>query len=181
MLDLNTILTKTRTKRSLYSSNRRLKYSQRREFFSTPTNTSPLQQKIPSQERTVQILNNPHSRNPNFRTRENFAPPPTRNFPYAPPHNAPKPSVKCFVFSEEVHSTGRCHDIIDNQNKKWVIRKGFNYLYPNCERVPIDGKFSPKYPVREVQKEQEIGRKLEENNKEEQKKKDRATEFISMD
>ncbi|MBW0553817.1 hypothetical protein O181_093532 [Austropuccinia psidii MF-1] len=84
---------------------------------------------------------------------------------------------------EEGHSIGRCSELVEDQNQKWVIRQGFNYLYPKWERVPNDGKFPPKYLVREFQKEQEeLKRELEENAKEEeQMKKKKLTAFISMD
>ncbi|MBW0546816.1 hypothetical protein O181_086531 [Austropuccinia psidii MF-1] len=84
---------------------------------------------------------------------------------------------------EEGHSVGRCSELVEDQNKKWVVRQGFNYLCPNWQRVPNDGKFPPKYLVREFQKEQEeVKRNLEEKTKEEeQKKKEKSTAFISMD
>ncbi|MBW0555715.1 hypothetical protein O181_095430 [Austropuccinia psidii MF-1] len=84
---------------------------------------------------------------------------------------------------EEGHSVGRCSELVEDQNKKWVIRQGFNYLYPNWERVPNDRKFPRKYLVREFQREQEeLKRKLEKKTKEEeQKKKEKSTGFISMD
>ncbi|MBW0569804.1 hypothetical protein O181_109519 [Austropuccinia psidii MF-1] len=73
---------------------------------------------------------------------------------------------------EEGHSVGRCTELVDNRNKKWVIRQAFNYLFLNWERVPNDGRFPPKYLVREFQREQEeLKRKLAEKNKEEEKKK----------
>ncbi|MBW0466602.1 hypothetical protein O181_006317 [Austropuccinia psidii MF-1] len=101
------------------------------------------------------IINNPHSKNKYFRPRENFAPPPKRIFTYAPAENAPKTFLKCYYCSEEGHSTRGCTELIEDQNKKWVIRKGFNNLYPNCKRVLNDEEFSPKYLVREFQKGQE--------------------------
>ncbi|MBW0566059.1 hypothetical protein O181_105774 [Austropuccinia psidii MF-1] len=84
---------------------------------------------------------------------------------------------------KEIHSVGRCTELVDNQNSKWAIRQGFNHLYPNCERVPNHGKFPPKYLVREFQKEQEELKKMleEEKKEEEQNKKEKANDFISMD
>ncbi|MBW0477089.1 hypothetical protein O181_016804 [Austropuccinia psidii MF-1] len=119
------------------------------------------------------IINNPQQNNQGFRPKDNFPPSPNRSVPYVPAQNVPKFTVKCYYFSKEGHSTGRCNGLIEDQNKKWVIRQGFNYLYPNWERVPNYGKFSPKYLVREFQKEQEeIERRLDEKTKaEEQKRK----------
>ncbi|MBW0548493.1 hypothetical protein O181_088208 [Austropuccinia psidii MF-1] len=102
-----------------------------------------------------EIINNPQSKNQGFRPRDNVSPPPNRSVPYVQAQNVPKFSVKCYYFMEEGHSVGRCSELVEDQNKKWAIRKGLNYLYPNWERVPNDGKFPPKYLVREFQKEQE--------------------------
>ncbi|MBW0525398.1 hypothetical protein O181_065113 [Austropuccinia psidii MF-1] len=129
------------------------------------------------------IINNLQSKNKGFRPKDNVSPLPNRIVPYVPAQNVPKFTVKCYYFSEEGHSTGILNELIEDKNKKWVIRKGFNYLYPNWERVPNDGKLPPKYLVRESQKEQEeIKRKLEEKTKEEeQRRKENLTAFISMD
>ncbi|MBW0576849.1 hypothetical protein O181_116564 [Austropuccinia psidii MF-1] len=101
------------------------------------------------------IVNNPQSNNQGFRPKDNVSPPPNRSVPFVPAHKLPKLTVKCYYCSEEGHSTGRCNELIEDQNTKWVIRQGFNYLYPNWERVPNDGEFSPKYLVREFQIEKE--------------------------
>ncbi|MBW0570624.1 hypothetical protein O181_110339 [Austropuccinia psidii MF-1] len=129
------------------------------------------------------MINSPQSNNQGFRPRDNVSPPPNRSVPYVPAQNVPKFTVKCYYCMEEGHSVGRCTELVDDQNKKWVIRQGFNYLYPNWERVPNDGKYPPKYLGREFQREQEeLKRNLEERNKEEeQKKKEKSTAFISMD
>ncbi|MBW0537999.1 hypothetical protein O181_077714 [Austropuccinia psidii MF-1] len=129
------------------------------------------------------IINNPQSNNQGFRPKDNVSSPPNRSVPYVPAQNVPKFTVKCYYFSEEGNSTVRSNELIEVKEQKWVIRQGFNYLYPNWERVPNDGKFSPKDLVREFQKEkEELKRKLEEKTKEEeQKKKDKSTAFISMD
>ncbi|MBW0521942.1 hypothetical protein O181_061657 [Austropuccinia psidii MF-1] len=129
------------------------------------------------------IINNPQSNNQGFIPQDNVSPPPKRSVPYVPAQNVPKFAVKCYYCMEEGHSVGRCTELVEDQNKKWFIRKVFNYLYPNWERVPNDGKFPPKYLVREFQKEkEELKRKLEELTKEEEKnKKEKSTSFISMD
>ncbi|MBW0526407.1 hypothetical protein O181_066122 [Austropuccinia psidii MF-1] len=129
------------------------------------------------------IINTPQSNNQGLRSRYNVSPPPNRIVPYVPAQNVPKFAVKCYYCMEEGHSVVRCTELVENKNKKWVITQDFNYLYPNWERVPNDGKFPPKYLVREFQKEhEELKRKLEEKNKEEeQKKKEKSTAFISMD
>ncbi|MBW0577413.1 hypothetical protein O181_117128 [Austropuccinia psidii MF-1] len=76
------------------------------------------------------IINNPQSNNQGFRPRDNVSPPPNRSVPYVPAQNLPKFTVKCYYCMEEGHSVGRCTELVDDQNKKWVIRQGFNYLYP---------------------------------------------------
>ncbi|MBW0500026.1 hypothetical protein O181_039741 [Austropuccinia psidii MF-1] len=94
------------------------------------------------------IINNPQSKNQGVRPKYNVSPPPNRSVTHVPAQNVPKFTIKCYHFSEEGHSTGRFNEHIEDQNKKWVIRQGFDYLYPNRERVPNDAKFSPKYLVR---------------------------------
>ncbi|MBW0513429.1 hypothetical protein O181_053144 [Austropuccinia psidii MF-1] len=101
------------------------------------------------------VTNNPQSSNQVLRPRDNVSPQPNRRVPYVPAQNVPKFTVKCYYFMEEGHSVGRCTELVDDKNKKWVIRKVFNYLYPNWERVPNDGKFPQKYLVRQFQREQE--------------------------
>ncbi|MBW0503502.1 hypothetical protein O181_043217 [Austropuccinia psidii MF-1] len=87
---------------------------------------------------------NPHSETLAFRPKENLPPASSRYVPYAPAQNAPKTFIRYYCCSQEGHSTGRCNELIEDQNKKWVIRQGLNYLYPNWEIVPTDGKLSPK-------------------------------------
>ncbi|MBW0570605.1 hypothetical protein O181_110320 [Austropuccinia psidii MF-1] len=114
---------------------------------------------------------NPQAENSGFRPKENLPPASSRYVPYAPAQNAPKQFVRCYYCSEEGHSTRRFNELIEDQNKKWVIRQGFNYLYPNWARISTDGELSPKQLVREFQKEQEeLKKKLEEKAKEEEKK-----------
>ncbi|MBW0575311.1 hypothetical protein O181_115026 [Austropuccinia psidii MF-1] len=111
---------------------------------------------------------NPQAENSGVAQKENLSPASSRYVPYAPAQNEPKLFVRCYYGSEEGHSTGGCNELIEDQNEKWVIRQGFNYLYLNWERVPTDGKLSPKKLVREFQKEQEeLKKKLEEKAKEE--------------
>ncbi|MBW0491879.1 hypothetical protein O181_031594, partial [Austropuccinia psidii MF-1] len=118
---------------------------------------------------------NPQAETSGFRPKENLPPASSRYVPYAPAQNAPKPSVRCYYCSEEGHSTGRCNELIEDQNKKWVIRQGFNYLYSNWAGIPTDGKLSPKQLVREFQKEQEeLKKKFEEKAKEEEQKKKKS-------
>ncbi|MBW0529162.1 hypothetical protein O181_068877 [Austropuccinia psidii MF-1] len=121
---------------------------------------------------------NPQAENSGFRQKENLPPASSRYVPYAP-----KTFVRGYQSSEEGHSTGRCNELIEDQNKKWVIRQGVNYLYPNWARVVTDGKLSPKQLGRKFQKEQEeLKKKLEEKSKRRgKKKKEKSTSFITMD
>ncbi|MBW0548799.1 hypothetical protein O181_088514 [Austropuccinia psidii MF-1] len=118
-----------------------------------------------------------------IQTKGNLPPASSRYVPYEPAQNAPKPFVRCYYCSEEGHSTGRCNELIEDQNNKLIIRQRFNYLYPNWERVPTDDKLSPKQLVREFHKEQEdLKKKLEGKAKEEEKKKkEKSTAFITME
>ncbi|MBW0489757.1 hypothetical protein O181_029472 [Austropuccinia psidii MF-1] len=64
------------------------------------------------------IINSPQSSNQRFKPRENVPPPPNRSVPYVPAQNVPKFTVKCYYCSEEGHSTGRCNELMEDQNKK---------------------------------------------------------------
>ncbi|MBW0540274.1 hypothetical protein O181_079989 [Austropuccinia psidii MF-1] len=72
------------------------------------------------------IINNPQSNNQGFRSRDNVSPPPNRSVPYVPAQNVPKFSFKFYYFMGEDHLIGRCSELVEDKNKKWVIRKGFN-------------------------------------------------------
>ncbi|MBW0471074.1 hypothetical protein O181_010789 [Austropuccinia psidii MF-1] len=63
---------------------------------------------------------------PNFKPRKNVPPPLNRSLPYVPAPNVQRFIVNCYYCMEEGHSAGRCTELVDDQNKKWVIRQGFN-------------------------------------------------------
>ncbi|MBW0523955.1 hypothetical protein O181_063670 [Austropuccinia psidii MF-1] len=67
-----------------------------------------------------------------FKPRNDLPPFSQRHVPYAPAQNIPKP-----------------------YNREWVSRQGGGFLFPNWQRVPTDGKISPKKLVEEFAKEQE--------------------------
>ncbi|MBW0497005.1 hypothetical protein O181_036720 [Austropuccinia psidii MF-1] len=91
------------------------------------------------------IANNPQSTNEGFRPRDNVPPPQNRSLPHVPGQNVPRITVKFYHFIKEGRTDGRCTQVVDYINRKWVIRQGFNYSYPNLGTVLHDGKFSPKY------------------------------------
>ncbi|MBW0526653.1 hypothetical protein O181_066368 [Austropuccinia psidii MF-1] len=65
---------------------------------------------------------------------------------------------------EEGHSVNRCNYFFEDQKKKWVSRQGGRFLFPNCQRVPTDGKIAPKKLVEDFAKEQEeITKKMKED------------------
>ncbi|MBW0544317.1 hypothetical protein O181_084032 [Austropuccinia psidii MF-1] len=78
-----------------------------------------------------------------------------RHIPYTQAQNIPKPCVKCYYCLEEGHSVNRCNYLFEDQNKKWVSRQGGGFLFPNWQRVPTDGKITPKKLVEDFSKEQE--------------------------
>ncbi|MBW0569838.1 hypothetical protein O181_109553 [Austropuccinia psidii MF-1] len=73
------------------------------------------------------ITKNPQSNNQGFRRRDNVSPPPNRSVPYVPAQNLPNFTVKCYYCKGEGNSFGRATELVEDQNKKWVIRQGFNY------------------------------------------------------
>ncbi|MBW0527739.1 hypothetical protein O181_067454 [Austropuccinia psidii MF-1] len=104
------------------------------------------------QSKTGQVLKQENqSRYP----KDNLPPFSQRHIPYTPAQNIPKPYLKCYYCLEEGHSVNRCNYLFDDQNKKWVSRQGGGFLFPNWQRVPTDGKISPKKLVEDFAKEQE--------------------------
>ncbi|MBW0472718.1 hypothetical protein O181_012433 [Austropuccinia psidii MF-1] len=67
----------------------------------------------------------------------------------------PKPYVKFYHFLEEGNSVKRRNYLYEDQNKTWVSRQGGGFLFLNWQRVPTDGKTSPKRLVEEFAREQE--------------------------
>ncbi|MBW0547664.1 hypothetical protein O181_087379 [Austropuccinia psidii MF-1] len=49
-----------------------------------------------------------------FRPKESLPPASSRYVSYEPAQNAPKPFVRCYYFSEERNSTGRCNEHIED-------------------------------------------------------------------
>ncbi|MBW0553259.1 hypothetical protein O181_092974 [Austropuccinia psidii MF-1] len=93
--------------------------------------------------------------NQQFKPRNDLPPFSQSHVPYAPAQNIPKPYVKCYYCLEEGHSVSRCNYLFEDQNKKWVRRQGGGFLFTNRQRVPTDGRISPKKLVEEFAKEQE--------------------------
>ncbi|MBW0465096.1 hypothetical protein O181_004811 [Austropuccinia psidii MF-1] len=84
--------------------------------------------------------------------------------PYAPAQKIPKPYFKCSYHLEEGHSVNRCNYLFEDQNKKGVNRQGGGFLFPNWQRVPTDGKTTPKRLVKEFAKEQaQLTKKMKED------------------
>ncbi|MBW0495247.1 hypothetical protein O181_034962 [Austropuccinia psidii MF-1] len=99
-----------------------------------------------------------------FRPRNALAPLPTSHQPYVLEKLYPRPPLNCYYYLENGHSLTRCSYLEEDIDKRIVSRQGLNFLYPNVERVPSEGTKSPKYLVREFNKEKkEISKKTIEN------------------
>ncbi|MBW0553948.1 hypothetical protein O181_093663 [Austropuccinia psidii MF-1] len=92
--------------------------------------------------------------NQQFKPRNDLPPFSQRHVPYAPAQNIPKPYVKCYYCLEEGHSVNICNYLFEEQKKR-VSRQAGGFLFPNWQKVPTDGKISPKKLVEEFAKEQE--------------------------
>ncbi|MBW0589558.1 hypothetical protein O181_129273 [Austropuccinia psidii MF-1] len=102
-----------------------------------------------------------------------------RHIPYTPAQNIPKPYVKCYYCLEEGYSVNSCNYLFEDHDKKWVNRQGGGFLFPNWQRVPTDGKISPKKLVEEFAKEQEeLIKKRKENEAKESKHQPKEVNII---
>ncbi|MBW0487854.1 hypothetical protein O181_027569 [Austropuccinia psidii MF-1] len=119
--------------------------------------------------------------NQQFKPRNDLPPFSQRHVPYAPAQNIPKTYVKCYYCLEEGHSVNRCNYLFDDQNKKWVSRQGGGFLFPNWQRVPTDGKISPKKLVVEFAKEpEELTKKRKEEEAKEELPKPNQLSIIQL-
>ncbi|MBW0537654.1 hypothetical protein O181_077369 [Austropuccinia psidii MF-1] len=73
---------------------------------------------------------------------------------YIPAQMAPRPPLKFAYCKEEGHSETRCTHLAEDL-EKWIVRtQGASYLFPNYQRVIMEGNESAKYIVRAFAKEQ---------------------------
>ncbi|MBW0515913.1 hypothetical protein O181_055628 [Austropuccinia psidii MF-1] len=74
---------------------------------------------------------------------------------------APRPPLKCAYCKEEGHSATRCTHLVEDLDRRIVRTQGASCLFPNYQRVPMEGNESAKDIVRDFGKEQaEINKKL---------------------
>ncbi|MBW0472008.1 hypothetical protein O181_011723 [Austropuccinia psidii MF-1] len=79
--------------------------------------------------------------------------------PYIPAQMSPRPPLKCAYCKEEGHSETRCNHLAEDLEKIIVRTQGASYLFPNYQRVPMEGNESAKDIVRAFAKEQELNKK----------------------
>ncbi|MBW0500444.1 hypothetical protein O181_040159 [Austropuccinia psidii MF-1] len=75
--------------------------------------------------------------------------------PYIPAQMDPKPPSKCAYCKEKGHSETRCTQLAEDLDRRIVRTQGASYLFPNYQRVPMEGNESGKNIVRAFAKEQE--------------------------
>ncbi|MBW0534467.1 hypothetical protein O181_074182 [Austropuccinia psidii MF-1] len=81
--------------------------------------------------------------------------------PYIPAQMAPRPPLKCAYCKEEGHSATRCTHLAEDLDRRIVRTQGASYLFPNYQRVPMEGNESAKNKVRAFEKEQaELNKKF---------------------
>ncbi|MBW0534597.1 hypothetical protein O181_074312 [Austropuccinia psidii MF-1] len=73
--------------------------------------------------------------------------------PYIPAQMAPRPPLKCAYCKEEGNSETRCTHLSEDLDKRIVRTQGESYLFPNYQRVPMEGNESAKDIVRDFAKE----------------------------
>ncbi|MBW0573980.1 hypothetical protein O181_113695 [Austropuccinia psidii MF-1] len=74
---------------------------------------------------------------------------------------APRPPLKCAYCKEEGHSETRCTHLAEYLDRRIVRTQGASYLFPNYQRVPMEGNESAKNIVRAFAKEQsELNKKF---------------------
>ncbi|MBW0579271.1 hypothetical protein O181_118986 [Austropuccinia psidii MF-1] len=88
-----------------------------------------------------------------FRQRNTQAPLPENYQPCTPAQLYPRPPLKCYYIFENGHSLTGCSYLEEDMEKRILSKQGFNFLYPNFQRVPSEGTKSPKNLVREFDKE----------------------------
>ncbi|MBW0530369.1 hypothetical protein O181_070084 [Austropuccinia psidii MF-1] len=74
---------------------------------------------------------------------------------------AQRPQFKCAYFKEEGHSATRCTQLAEDLDKRIFRTQGASYLFPNYQRVPMEGNESAKDIVWAFAKEQvELNKKF---------------------
>ncbi|MBW0570838.1 hypothetical protein O181_110553 [Austropuccinia psidii MF-1] len=84
--------------------------------------------------------------------------------PYIPAKMAPRPPLECAYCKEEGHSATKCTHLAEDLDKRIFRTQGASYLFPNYQRVPMEGNESAINIVRDFEKEQaELTKKFMEN------------------
>ncbi|MBW0554890.1 hypothetical protein O181_094605 [Austropuccinia psidii MF-1] len=81
--------------------------------------------------------------------------------PYIPDQMAPRRPFKCAYCKGEGHTATRCTQIAEDLERRIVRTQGASYLFPNYQRVPMEGNESAKNIVRAFAKLQaELNKKF---------------------
>ncbi|MBW0570213.1 hypothetical protein O181_109928 [Austropuccinia psidii MF-1] len=96
-----------------------------------------------------------------YRPRNRLSPFSSSYQPYILAQMAPRPPLKCAYCKEEGHSATRCTHLAEDLDRRIVRTPGAYYLFPNYQRVPMEGNESVKDIVRAFAKEQaELNKKF---------------------
>ncbi|MBW0473500.1 hypothetical protein O181_013215 [Austropuccinia psidii MF-1] len=90
-----------------------------------------------------------------FRTRYPLPPISSSYQPYVPAQMAPRQPLKCYYCLEEGNYAIRCTNLIEDLEKRIVLKHGGTYLFPNFQRLPTEGPMFSEELVRNFAKEQE--------------------------
>ncbi|MBW0474712.1 hypothetical protein O181_014427 [Austropuccinia psidii MF-1] len=67
---------------------------------------------------------------------------------------APRPPLKCAYRKEEGHSETRFTHLAEDLERRIVRTQAASYVFPNYQRVPMEGNESAKNIIRAFAKEQ---------------------------
>ncbi|MBW0560407.1 hypothetical protein O181_100122 [Austropuccinia psidii MF-1] len=96
-----------------------------------------------------------------YRPRNPLPPFSSRHQLYIPAQMAPRPPLRYAYCKEEGHSATRCTHLAEDLDRRIVRTQGASYLFPNYQRVPMEGNESAKNMVRAFSKEQaELNKKF---------------------
>ncbi|MBW0520481.1 hypothetical protein O181_060196 [Austropuccinia psidii MF-1] len=74
---------------------------------------------------------------------------------YFPAQMAPRLPLKCYYCLEEGNSAIQCNNLIEDLEKRIVLKCGGTYIFPNFQRIPTEGPESDNKLVRHFAIEQE--------------------------
>ncbi|MBW0465118.1 hypothetical protein O181_004833 [Austropuccinia psidii MF-1] len=126
-------------------------------IFNIPSQMPPaLHQEIPRNTNPIVKIREQRfpQKNQPYRPRNPLPPFSFSYHSYIPAQMTPRPQVKCPYCKEEGHSATRCTYLAEDLDRRIFRTQGASYLFPNYQRVPMEGNEISKDIVRAFAKEQ---------------------------